>query len=127
MRNCFKLFGIIALAALIGFSMTACDNDDGGGGSSGGGLEGTWSQPNGAAIRFNNGNLQSTSDITANNVNWTAEGIYTFSSPTLTITPPAQGGVVQNAITGTAVISGIQLTLGGFPDALGINGSWSRQ
>ncbi|MCL2196412.1 MAG: hypothetical protein FWB77_02225 [Treponema sp.] len=32
MKNLFKLFGIIALAAIIGFSLSACDPDDGGGG-----------------------------------------------------------------------------------------------
>jgi len=31
MRNFFKVFGIIALTAIIGFSMTACPEDDGGG------------------------------------------------------------------------------------------------
>jgi hypothetical protein len=41
MRNFSKLIGIIALAAVIGFSMTACptDNDDDGGGSIGEKLE----------------------------------------------------------------------------------------
>jgi hypothetical protein len=42
MRNFFKariasLFGVIALVAIIGFSMAACDNDDGGGGNGDGG------------------------------------------------------------------------------------------
>jgi predicted small secreted protein len=32
MRNIIKFFGIVALVALIGFSMAACDNDGGGGG-----------------------------------------------------------------------------------------------
>jgi len=32
MRNCIKLLGIIALAAVIGFSMTGCPSDDNGGG-----------------------------------------------------------------------------------------------
>ena len=31
MKNVFKLFGIIALLAIIGFSMAACGGDDGGG------------------------------------------------------------------------------------------------
>jgi hypothetical protein len=38
MKNKFKLLGIIALVAVIGFSMTACDDGSGGGGSSGGGI-----------------------------------------------------------------------------------------
>jgi hypothetical protein len=32
MKNFFKLFGVIALAAVIGFSMAACDTGGGGGG-----------------------------------------------------------------------------------------------
>lgn len=40
MKNALKLFGIIALAAVIGFSMAACDNTDGGGnGTNNGGNE----------------------------------------------------------------------------------------
>ena len=31
MKNLYKLFGVIALVAVIGFTMTACPNDDGGG------------------------------------------------------------------------------------------------
>jgi hypothetical protein len=33
MKNVFKLFGVIALAAIIGFSMAACGGDDDGDGS----------------------------------------------------------------------------------------------
>jgi len=36
MKNVFKLFGLIALIAVIGFSMAACGGDDGGGGGGGG-------------------------------------------------------------------------------------------
>ena len=32
MKNMFKVLGIIALSAVIGFAMTACGGDDGGGG-----------------------------------------------------------------------------------------------
>jgi len=42
MKNIFKVFGIIALLAVIGFSMSACDNGGGGGGGSGSGLVGLW-------------------------------------------------------------------------------------
>ena len=38
MKSFVKLFGIIALTAVIGFSMVACDNDNGGGSGSGGTL-----------------------------------------------------------------------------------------
>ena len=37
MKNLAKLFGIIALVAVIGFSMASCDNGNGGGGGGGGG------------------------------------------------------------------------------------------
>jgi len=37
MKNFFKLFGIIAIAAVIGFSMTACKDPTGGSGGGGGG------------------------------------------------------------------------------------------
>jgi hypothetical protein len=40
MKNLIKVFRIIALIALIGFSMTACPTDAGGGGGSGGGSGG---------------------------------------------------------------------------------------
>ncbi|MCL2185784.1 MAG: hypothetical protein FWB86_08040 [Treponema sp.] len=36
MKNTFKIFGIIALTVIIGFSFTACDSDGGGGGTTGG-------------------------------------------------------------------------------------------
>ena len=38
MRNLFKLIGIIALVAVIGFSFIACDNGGGGGGGGGDGI-----------------------------------------------------------------------------------------
>jgi len=37
MKNVFKVLGIIALVAVIGFSMAGCKNDDDSNGSSGGG------------------------------------------------------------------------------------------
>jgi len=37
MKKTIKLIGIIALVAVIGFSMAACGDDDNGGGSGGGG------------------------------------------------------------------------------------------
>jgi len=37
MKNVFKFLGIIALVAVIGFSMAACGGDDDGGGGGGGG------------------------------------------------------------------------------------------
>jgi len=114
---------VVLLALSLAF--VGCKNDDDGGGAPS--LDGTWSQPDNTAIRFSGGNLQSTGDITSNNVNWTMEGTYTFNSPTLTITPPPQNGVVQNAVQGTAVINGIQLIISGFPYGVPINGNWTKQ
>jgi hypothetical protein len=44
MKNTFKVIGIIAMVALIGFSMVSCSDDDagGGGGSIDKALHGTW-------------------------------------------------------------------------------------
>jgi hypothetical protein len=53
MKNTIKFLGIIALAAIIAFSFTACPDNGGGGGGGGGGkvpaaLQGNWSTPLGA-------------------------------------------------------------------------------
>jgi hypothetical protein len=131
MRKKMFLRGIIGLALvfILGFSGCKSDDDGGSGGGGGSSLDGTWSQNNNSAIRFSGGNLQTTADITSNNVNWTLAGTYTYNSPTLTVTPPPENGVVQNAVQGTAVINGIQLTISGFPQGAvnALNGSWTKQ
>jgi len=75
MKNLLKLFGIIALVAIIGFSMTACGGDD----DSGGGdpaLNGTW-ESIGGELKLNNGNWE---------MSESAKGKYTTSGGTITIT-----------------------------------------
>jgi hypothetical protein len=130
MRKKLFLTGIISLGLIFALALSGCKSDDdsssgGGGGSS---LDGTWTKPDNTAIRFTGGNIQSNADITAANANWTLQGAYTYNSPTLTVTPPPQNGVVQNAVQGTAVINGIQLTISGFPQAVSaLNGSWTKQ
>jgi hypothetical protein len=57
MKNVFKVLGIIALAAVIGFGVMACkDDDDGGDGDGGGGKEpkftGTVTAVEGMGVRF---------------------------------------------------------------------------
>jgi uncharacterized repeat protein (TIGR02543 family) len=47
MKNLFKLFGIIAFVAVIGFSFAACSDGGGGGGTSG---SGTWGNPPAALV-----------------------------------------------------------------------------
>ena len=69
MKRFSKLFGIIALVAIIGFSMVACDDGNGNGG--GNELNGTW------VIRVggygNDGNIEHDETLTFNNGNfeWT--------------------------------------------------------
>jgi hypothetical protein len=130
MKKKLFLLGMFGMVLTFGIVVIGCDNGSGGGGGGGGApsLDGTWSKSDDSAIRFNGGNLQSTGNITATNVNWTLEGTYQYSSPTLTVTPPPSGGVVQSALVGTAVINGIQLTISGFTGtAAGLNGSWTKQ
>jgi hypothetical protein len=69
MKNLFKLFGIIALVAVIGFSMVACGGDDDNGGGGGGGgvtvpawAQGTWhsAPPSAPAGRYKAAEITST-------------------------------------------------------------------
>jgi len=60
MKKIFKTFGIIALAAIIGFSMAACDtggNDGGGSSGTDTALNGTWVRDT-MTIKFTNGNFE---------------------------------------------------------------------
>jgi len=128
MKAFTKFLGIIVIGAVITIGLIGCKDDDGG--NSGAGsvdpLEGTWSEQNNRGIRFSGGNLQSTVNITVANPNWTLEGTYTYNDPTLTVNPPPQNGVVQNAKQMTAVINGIRLTITGSPDAW-LNTNWTKQ
>jgi hypothetical protein len=129
MKKRLFLVGMFSIVLAFGLVVIGCDDgsaDDDGGGGGGSSLEGTWSKPDNSAIRFSGNNLQSTADITAINVNWTQQGTYTYTLPTLIVTPPPQNGVVQNPIQGTAVINGIQLTITGFIE-WGFEGNWTRQ
>ena len=98
MKNAFKLIGIIALAALIGFSFVACGDDSGGGptgnpggtdnpggGGGGGGansaLNGSWRDDDGSILRLNNGNFS----VFEGSVEM-GRGTYTTSGSTITMT-----------------------------------------
>jgi len=75
MKNLFKVFGIIALVAIIGFSFIACsDGGDGGGGSTDP-LNGTWKAGDGVSITLTNGSFVTTE----NNKNG-MRGTYTTSA-----------------------------------------------
>jgi hypothetical protein len=57
MKNVFKVLGIIAIVAVIGFSMAACGSDDDNGGGKDA-LDGTsWKINNGALIKFKSPNF----------------------------------------------------------------------
>ena len=78
MKNVFKLFGIIALVAVIGFSMAACDNDNGGGNSNP--LIGTWSY-------FDQGQIVESITLTATTYEWkdvSYGGLATYEKGTYT-------------------------------------------
>jgi hypothetical protein len=110
MKNAFKLFGIIALAVIIGLSMTACDDDskdnsttDEGGNP----FIGNWS----GTAYFTGDSASATANVT--NSDWTFScpdaymyetGTYTQSGNTATL---KQG----NVTFGTASINGSTLTV----------------
>jgi hypothetical protein len=90
MKNFFKLFGIIALAAVIGFSMAACKTDDdggdggnGGNGGGGGGGGGSNTIANGTYINERHANtkivIQGNSWTLNLNDKDTNKGTYTLS------------------------------------------------
>jgi len=91
MKNTIKVLGIIALLAIIGFSMAACGDDDGGGGGGGGGggsnsLAGTtWNNPSYGGVRFY---------TTSYDFGGVASGTYTFDGK--------RGSCKQNNTRGTA-------------------------
>ena len=112
MKNFFKLLGIIALVAVIGFSIVACDdgvNDDNSGSSNP--FIGTW--------RNTDGGLQETVTFTDTSYNWqlmdnsgvlgTASGIYNRNGNVATFS--VQSG--SNSMIYTATVSGNTLSMDG--------------
>jgi len=84
MKKAFKHFGLIALAAVIGFSFTACS--DGGGGGGGGDplanqFNGTWTAGDGTAITLNNGSF-----VIAENNKQGMRGTYTAATRSISAT-----------------------------------------
>jgi len=80
MKNAIKLFGIIALVAVIGFSMVACDNGSTGGGSTS--FSNTSWGDEFVTINFNKSNGVSWVMMEAEMV----RGTYTVSGNTITCT-----------------------------------------
>jgi hypothetical protein len=97
MKNFIKRFGIIALVALIGFSMAACDNgssDNGGGGN--GGLSGTW--------KGNVAGLTATVKITSSGWTLSAPGFSDSGTYIIDGITARLRSTVYNLETGTAVL-----------------------
>ena len=96
MKNLAKLFGIIALVTVIGFSTAACNKD---------GLNGTtWEATYGGmsiVLTFNSPNFSMTGG------GQTQNGTYTVSSRTVTMTTDSEST--------TATLSGNTLSLEGIP------------
>ena len=85
MKNFFKVFGVIALTAVIGFSTVACDNGTGGGddgNKTDPALNGTWvGVGNNMGMNFNNGSLEMTVDGAK-----AYQGTYATNNNNITIT-----------------------------------------
>jgi len=107
MKATIKVLGIIALLAMIGFSMAACD-DGGGGGSGSASLAGTtWKYGSGssyATIAFSTSTFRSVT-VRGNQQNTPITGKYTFNG---------RSGVLDYDYGGTQSfsVSGNELTLG---------------
>jgi len=111
MKNVLKAFGVIALAAIIGFSMAACGDDDGGSGG-----------PQTATYTGKSGNDTYTLKITENTARYSAqigdayELIFGTKKSTGKVDSIGTGGVLNlqpsNALTALfiAIISGNNLT-----------------
>ena len=97
MKNTTKLFGIIALVAVIGFSFMACDDgDDKGGGGGSGGLTGTW--------RRSIQGVTATVTITASGWTFTAPGLTDSGTYTMNGITASLFSTVYSMNTGTAVL-----------------------
>jgi hypothetical protein len=104
MKNLFRLFGIIALVAVIGFSMVACDDGD----DDSNPFIGTWKSSNGYVMVF----AASTFTIaSANNGNVESSGSYTWSgnSASMTVSSGVNSGQRFNV---TISDDGMRLTFG---------------
>ena len=109
MKNIIKLLGIIVLAVVIGFSMTACDDGDSGGGS-------------GNGSGSNNSNTNNNITATLNSV--TANGFSTQTTTQLTLTfDKVVSGLTAADITLSGVDGASKGTLSGSnPYTLPISG-----
>jgi len=104
MKDTFKLFGIVALLAIIGLSLVMCND---GNGSAETKFEGTWRNPYGSNVTFVfTGNLYTQS----NNNGAINSGTFTFTETTITFVSKDDGTWTQGY-----TLSGTTLTLQQIP------------
>ena len=121
MKNSFKVFGIIVLAATIVFTVIACDNGSGGGDSGDGGgsgsLAGTWLRHN---VNVEDGHGPQTLKIVISENEWIfsteyynyMKGTFTANASTSTITFTVTHGWNSSNWTGDwEVFTGVDDTL----------------
>jgi len=101
MKNAIKVLGIIALVAVIGFSMVSCGNDDGGGGSGGSGGGGGGGGPQTATYIGKSGNDTYTLKITENTAKYAAQIGDTYE---LTVGSKKSTGTVSNVADGVLTL-----------------------
>ena len=150
MKNVLKLLGIIALVAVIGFSMAACSgggNDDsggntggntggsgGGGGGGGGGndgsLNGTWNHVNGEWTLIVSGSNYTIKNHGQNS----AKGTISYNASTITfkITLGWDGSWVPYSETDTCsyILNGNSITVSGvqgYSTDSSMNGVWTKE
>jgi len=99
MKNFVKLFGIIALIAVIGFSIASCNADDGGV-SVDQALNGTW-VGNGMVYIFNNGSFRAYGTKIGNTT-----GTYSTDNGVLTLKVQSQKETNEYSISGNTLIVG---------------------
>ena len=91
LKPIYRIVGIIALVAVIGFAVIACDN----GMTGGGGLGGTYYYSNNIYITLNNGNF------TGHSLTFTRSGTYSVQGSTLRLSTSfyGQNWTIVNANT----------------------------
>jgi len=108
MKNTIKVLGVIALLAIIGFSMAACDDGEGGGGGGGNSLAGTtWKHGSGSSyttITFSTSTFRAVT-VRRNQQDTPITGKYTFNG---------RSGILDYDYGGTQSFSvnGNELTIG---------------
>ena len=124
MKEKIKFFGIIALVAVIGFSMVGCKEDDGT--SS---LEGTWKKGTDYFIEFTGSNF-----VHKCGIYW-SKGTFTFTSNQITfntVSTSSDSGSTWTDSTSTNTINytrnGDKITISGFDgEGEANNGEWTKQ